>query len=56
MKNTEKSNNEKPKYVIKVIKTARDKGGTEDIPSDVFGSYTGQPYDDEVPVQDADDL
>ncbi len=26
------------------------------IPSDVTGSYTGNPIDDEVPVQDADDL
>jgi len=26
------------------------------IPSDVFGSYTGVPLDDEIPVQDADDL
>lgn len=30
----------------------------ENIPSDVNGSYTGVPYDDEdlEPVQDADDL
>lgn len=26
------------------------------IPSDVLGSYTGQPLDGERPVQDADDL
>ena len=26
------------------------------IPSDVTGSYTGNPIDDDVPVQDADDL
>lgn len=26
------------------------------LPSDVLGSYTGHPIDDEVPVQDADDL
>lgn len=26
------------------------------VPSDVTGSYTGNPIDDEVPVQDADDL
>ena len=26
------------------------------IISDVLGSYTGNPVDDEVPVQDADDL
>lgn len=27
----------------------------EDI-SDYLGSYTGNPYDDDMPVQDADDL
>lgn len=27
-----------------------------DIPSDVQGSYTGNPLDGEQPVQDADDL
>lgn len=26
------------------------------IPSDVNGSYTGYPFNDGVPVQDADDL
>ncbi len=26
------------------------------VPSDVTGSYTGNPIDDEVPVQDVDDL
>ena len=28
----------------------------EPIYSDVLGSYTGMTYDDEAPVQDADDL
>lgn len=28
----------------------------EDIHNDVLGSYTGTPYDDLRPVQDADDL
>lgn len=26
------------------------------VPSDILGSYTGTPRDDEVPEQDADDL
>ncbi|MBQ6569966.1 MAG: hypothetical protein IJL87_06895 [Clostridia bacterium] len=56
MKNTEKRKSEKPKYVIKVINTAAEKGGKADIPSDVLGSYTGKPYNGEVPEQDADDL
>ncbi len=29
---------------------------SEDIPSDVLGSYTGTAFDDLEPVQDADDL
>lgn len=29
---------------------------SEKIKSDVNGSYTGRPLDDEKPVQDADDL
>lgn len=29
---------------------------TEEIPSDVNGSYTGCPEDGERPIQDADDL
>lgn len=28
----------------------------EDIHNDVLGSYTGTPYDDIRPIQDADDL
>ena len=28
----------------------------EDIHTDVLGSYTGTPYDDSRPIQDADDL
>ena len=28
----------------------------EGIPTDVLGSYTGTPYDDLRPIQDADDL
>ncbi|MBQ8764264.1 MAG: hypothetical protein IJZ07_09200 [Clostridia bacterium] len=28
----------------------------EDIHTDVLGSYTGTPYDDTRPIQDADDL
>ncbi len=28
----------------------------EKIPSDVQGSYTGNPIDDNKPIQDADDL
>lgn len=27
-----------------------------DIPTDVLGSYTGNPYDGSTPTQDADDL
>lgn len=30
--------------------------GEDDIHNDVLGSYTGTPYDDLRPVQDADDL
>ncbi len=33
-----------------------EKFNTERIKSDVNGSYTGCPLDDEPPVQDADDL
>lgn len=29
---------------------------SEEIPTDVLGSYTGSPEDGEKPVQDADDL
>ncbi len=29
---------------------------TKKIKSDVNGSYTGRPLDDEKPIQDADDL
>lgn len=39
----------------KIIETFRDKESKE-IPSDVQGSYTGNPIGDSVPVQDADDL
>lgn len=28
----------------------------EEIPSDVLGSYTGNPIDTDRPIQDADDL
>lgn len=28
----------------------------EEIHNDVLGSYTGTPYDDLLPIQDADDL
>ncbi len=28
----------------------------ENVRNDVLGSYTGTPYDDSCPIQDADDL
>ncbi|GEM_PF-1602917 len=28
----------------------------EEVPSDTLGSYTGVPFDDFIPEQDADDL
>ena len=56
MKNNNENKNRKPNYVIKVLRTAKEKGGSENIPSDIMGSYTGRPFDGEVPEQDADDL
>lgn len=40
------------------VKKPQDAEPFEDIPSDIYGSYTGVPYDDEddEPVQDVDDL
>ncbi len=37
-------------------KTNRGYDIDDDIASDVLGSYTGTPYDDSRPIQDADDL
>jgi len=50
------NSNEKKHYVVKVIKSKRDKENDKRIPTDVLGSYTGIPYDGEVPEQDPDDL
>ncbi len=41
--------------VPKMVATMRNQSRNE-ILSDVNGSYTGNPIDDDIPVQDADDL
>lgn len=45
----------KASVVPKMVATMRNQSRNE-ILSDVNGSYTGNPVDDDVPVQDADDL
>ena len=48
----------KLKEMIDIWRRRRRKNGRPEVHSDVLGSYTGTPEeeDDEVPVQDADDL
>ena len=47
-----KQNKNITEQIIETFKSTTDKK----IPSDVQGSYTGNPVDDKIPVQDADDL
>lgn len=47
-----KNPTEKALYVIRVIPTENG----HKFNSDILGSYTGTPFNDEVPVQDQDDL
>ena len=44
----------KPATSNPAAKSLRKKSG--DVKSDVLGSYTGLPFEDSHPVQDADDL
>lgn len=44
----------KPAKPNPAAKSLRKKSG--DVKSDVLGSYTGLPFEDSHPVQDADDL
>lgn len=46
------ANSRKVNEMISVMRNENRRGAK----SDVLGSYTGTPIDDEVPVQDADDL
>ncbi len=53
-KNNKNNNNLIPESVENIINTTPSFDG--EILSDVFGSYTGVPFDGDEPVQDADDL
>lgn len=53
MESKKKIHKQKPtKDIIKAFRAE----GRDDITSDVLGSYTGNPSDDLMPEQDADDL
>ena len=53
---TDKKSKNKAQWHFSKEKTNRGYDAEEDIRADVLGSYTGTPYDDLRPIQDADDL